>query len=963
VHTAIAVEVCVFRRPGSRQRCFILIACAVALSATTAWAQAQSGEIFGKATDSSGAVLPGVTVTLTSPSLITPLTVVTVESGAYRFPNIPIGTYTVTFELGGFSRFVRENVRIETGFNAEINATLNVSPVQETVTVSGATPVIDTRSTTTGQTFTREMLERIPSARDPWVMMEQTPGIIMSSQNVGGNQSGQQNTFIAHGTGNNEVWNLDGGNITDQPSSSSSMYYDFDAFEEIQIQTGGSDASVQSSGVSINLVTKNGGNTFRGSGRLFVVDDNFQGSNISDELREQGAGSGNPVRNIRDYGAEIGGPIVKNRAWFWQSAGYQDIRVGVIGFVRPGGDPNNLDDLVEDLTKLTTYNSKVQYQWAQGQKSSFLFNYNDKSRNARGAGPFNPPETTFRQIAPQHLYKFSHQWIVSNRLTIEAQGMTMPDGGFTLDVQDPSLREVQASLDIATQMNGRSARFQENRRPQKELRADGNYFLTSFLGGDNAIKFGAGWRDISFGFTGIRGGGITARFNNGAPVEATLYRDSNTETGQYAAFGYVQNAYSRGRWTINAGLRYDFNDDNARPSTIAANATVPELLPSVDFTGADAGVTFHDFAPRLGFTYDVTGDGRNIVKANYAIYWGTGISTAASINPVSEASVRFPWIDLNHDRFVQRNELDLTRLLSFAGNYDPANPASPRSSTRVDPALKNDRTDEFTVGFEREVAGHFGVGALYIYRNFPHYQNLTLTDNVRSANYVPVTFTAACGNTTCTDGSYTVTYFELPFTLPGTGILTNADRTRKYHGLELTARKRFSDRWMMNGSFNLQSTTLVYGGPDVSYQDPTDIAQLDGAQTGTANARWFGKVSGLYVLPWYDIGVSGFYNMRQGYPFNRQIQSPTRRGGIGRANVDIDRWGDVRLDNHYQVDLRVDKQFPIGRMKWIAALDVFNAFNAATVLDRQEIQNSPTANFVEEVLSPRVARFSLRVQF
>jgi hypothetical protein len=930
---------------------------------SSAEAQAQSGEIFGKVVDETGGVIPGVTVTLTSPSLITPQTAVTVESGAYRFPNIPIGTYTVSFDLPGFSRFVRENVRIETGFNAEINAQLRVSSVQETVTVSGAAPVVDTRSTTTGQTFTREMLERIPSARDPWVMMEQTPGIIMSGQNVGGNQSGQQNTFIAHGTGNNEVWNLDGGNITDQPSSSSSMYYDFDAFEEIQIQTGGSDASVQSSGVSINLVTRSGGNSFRGSSRLYVVDDNLQGNNITPELEAQGAGFGNPIRNIRDYGIEAGGPLLRNKAWYWGSAGYQDIRVGVVGFVRPGGDPNNLDDLVEDLTKLTTYNAKLQYQWSQPHKSTFLFNYNDKSRNARGAGPFNPPETTFRQIAPQHLYKLSHQWIASNRFSIEAQAMTMPDGGFVLDVQDPALLNVQASFDIATQMNGRSARYQDNRRPQSEVRADGNYFLTSFLGGDNAMKFGAGWRDISFGFSGIRGGGAVARFENGVPVEANLYRDSNTETGQWAAFSYVQNSYSRGRLTINTGLRYDFNDDEARPSQISANPLVPELLPAVDFTGADAGVTFHNFAPRLGVTYDLAGDGRNILKANYAVYWGTGITTAASVNPVSEVLLRFPWNDANRDGFVQRDELDLTRRLTFSGNYDPANPSSPRSSTRVDPDLRNDRTDEFTLGFEREIAGHFGVGALYIYRSFPFYQNFTRTDNVRSGDYIPVTRTFTCGNASCDQREYTVTYFELPFSLPGTGELTNADRTRRYQGLELTARKRFADRWMLNASFNLQSTTLRYGGPDVSYQDPTDIEKLDGAQTGTANARWFGKLSGLYVLPWQDIAISGFFNARQGYPFNRVIQSPTRRGNIGRANVDIDRWGDVRLEDFYQVDLRVEKQFPIGRSRWAVGVDVFNVLNANTVLERQEIQNTPTANNVEEVLAPRVARFGLRVQF
>ena len=136
-----------------------------------------SGEIFGRVTDTSGAVIPGATVTISGPSLITPQSTVTLESGAYRFPGIPIGLYSVTFDIPGFQRLVRENVRIETNFNAEINATLAVSTVAETITVSAAGPVIDTRSTTTGQTFNREMLERIPSARDPWVVLEQTPGI------------------------------------------------------------------------------------------------------------------------------------------------------------------------------------------------------------------------------------------------------------------------------------------------------------------------------------------------------------------------------------------------------------------------------------------------------------------------------------------------------------------------------------------------------------------------------------------------------------------------------------------------------------------------------------------------------------------------------------------------------------------------------------------------------------------
>lgn len=922
-----------------------------------------SSEIFGRVTDSSGGVVPGVTVTLSGPSLITPQSTVSLESGAYRFPSIPIGLYTVTFELPGFKRFVRENVRVETGFIAEINARMEVSTVEETVTVSAASPVVDTRSTTTGQTFNRDMLERIPSARDPWVMLEQTPGIIMTQQNVGGNKSGQQSTFVAHGTGNNEVWNVDGGNITDMAASSSSLYFDFDAFEEIQVQTGGSDASVQSSGVSINLVTKSGGNTMRGSSRFYLVDNNLQGSNITPELKAQGAGFGNPVKNIKDYGFEIGGPVVKNKMWYWGSAGFNDIEVGVVGFTVPGGDPNNPDDLFTDLTTLKTYNAKTQYQWNRSNKSTFLYFFNDKKRNARDASPTRPPETTYRQTAPVHNFKFSHQWIPTNRLTMEFSGFSMPNGGFKLLFHEDDLATVQAATDLITLQNWRSNQSQEFTRPQKEARVDGNYFLTRLLGGDHATKFGLGYRDTPFGQASVRGGGATARFSNGAPVEATLYRNQNTETALMQVSGYVQDAYTRGRLTINAGLRYDYQDDEALPSTIDANAMIPELLPAVNFAGADAPMAFSNWSPRVAATYDLSNDGKTVVKGNYAVYWGTGITTASSLNPLGEVSLRFPWNDSNGDTFVQRNELDLTRILNRSGNYDPANPSSPVSSTVIDPNFKNDRTDEFSVGVERELMPNFGVGAAYIYRSYPDYENFTTTNGVRSEDYVPVTFTANCGNSSCDQPSYTVTYYQLPFTLPGGGTRRNADRTRVYNGLELTARKRFSNRWMLNASANIQSTVYNYGGPNVSYQDPTNIAQRDGAQTGTQNARWIGKLTGLYVLPWHDIGVSGFLNMRQGYPFTPVILSPTRTGGIGTANVEIYHSGEKRYDDFYQLDMRIEKQFTFGKTKWAAAFDVFNVLNSNVVLGRTAQQNSTRANNVTEVLAPRVARFGVRLNF
>ncbi|HEV3140696.1 MAG TPA: carboxypeptidase-like regulatory domain-containing protein, partial [Vicinamibacterales bacterium] len=237
-------------------------------------AQVSTGEIFGKASDSTNAVLPGATVTLTSTALIQPMVAVTAESGAYRFPSIPIGTYTVTFDLAGFKKYVRSGVIIQAGFNAEINAKLEISTVQETVTVTGESPVVDTKSTTMSASFTKEQLEKIPNARDPWVIIEQTPGMVMSGVNVGGNLSGQQTSFSAMGSTSNQQWNINGAVISDIASGNSSpTYYDFDSFEEIQITTAGADASQQGAGVQVNFITRSGSNNFTGYGRFYDTND------------------------------------------------------------------------------------------------------------------------------------------------------------------------------------------------------------------------------------------------------------------------------------------------------------------------------------------------------------------------------------------------------------------------------------------------------------------------------------------------------------------------------------------------------------------------------------------------------------------------------------------------------------------------------------------------------------------
>ena len=305
--------------------------------ATSVRAQQQTGEIFGKVTDQSGAVMPGVTVTVTSPVLLQPLVAITSDSGTYQFPRLEVADYTVTFELAGFKTVVNEGIHITAGSSAQINGQLGVSTVEETITVSGRSAIVDTKATGTRQTFTSDLLQNIPSARDPWVILQQTAGIAMDRENIGGNMSGQQSNYVSRGgSPMNNKFSLDGVDITDLSATGSSpTYYDFDMFEEITINTGGVDVTQQTGGVGVNLVTKAGSDVFRGSARFLDTNHRTESNNITDALRSQGASSGNPIQDIQDYGVEMGGPIKRGRAWVWGAVGKSAIDVGVINFYKP----------------------------------------------------------------------------------------------------------------------------------------------------------------------------------------------------------------------------------------------------------------------------------------------------------------------------------------------------------------------------------------------------------------------------------------------------------------------------------------------------------------------------------------------------------------------------------------------------------------------------------------------------
>jgi len=937
--------------------------------ASSGAAQVLTGEIFGKVTDQTDALLPGANVTVTGPALIQPMAVVTAEGGGYRFPRVPVGTFSVSVELPGFSKIVREGIIVQAGRNVELNVKLTLSTLQETVTITGASPVVDTKSTTLGTNFGKDLLEGLPTARDPWVIIEQTPGLVMSANNVGGRNSGQMEGYNAYGSGGNKQWSMDGATVTDMASNSAPTYYDFEMFEEIQIMTGGMDASQEAGGVSVNMITKSGGNQLKGSGRVFVVDKALQSKNAPPEVVAQGGGAGNPLKNNTEYGVEVGGPIKRDKAWFWGSASNQKINVGILGFLRAGAPAGStdIDDLNDDITEINNQSAKLQYQWNTAHKSTFLFQRSDKIRNARGANSTTALESTVRQTGPTEYYNYNHQWVVTDRLLLSGQGL-FNGGGFLLNFHKDELATVQR-LNHETFGNSRSGTLSDNHRPTYEARLDGNYFLPSLWGGDHSTKFGLRYRRTPVKAISKTGGGATVRIRNNGDHEVNITRDGYVSRDTWQWSIYFNDSWKTGRATINWGLRWDRQDDKALAADIAANPILPDLLPAVVFDGVDTGVVYNDIAPRVGFTYDLFGNTRTIAKASAGRYYGTGLSLSDLLSPTDQTTLAYFWKDQNGDLFAQRNEIEFNRgfRATPTSNYDPRNPSAVTTPVKVDPNIENDITDEFIAGIDHELMSNFGVGVSYIYRKYHNFQD-TFRDGVTAASYSPVTLTRSCGNALCDAASYSGTYYQRATALPTPSTRRVYGRYDTYHGLEITGRKRFSGNWLMNSSFSFNNTRRF--DPDIdTYSsatttgDPTNYELVNGRDSAGLNgARWLAKIAGMYALPW-SMSVSAFYNVREGLHFNRTILSPTRTGALGTVSVRIDPQGTQHYPVHKQLDLSVDKTLTFGKRRITLSATAFNLLNASTVFGRETRQDFARANFVTSILAPRIVRVGAKVSF
>jgi len=914
------------------------------------YAQEQYGNVRGQVVDTDGQPLPGVAVTLESP-LFAPRSETTFPSGIFRFINVTPGVYTLKCGLQGFKTYLQQNLDLRVGSNFDLKIVMEQAALQEEVTVKAESPIVDTKKTSVGVNVTQVALQEVPSARDPWVILQQVPGISMGEENVGGSRSGMQTLFYSKGTDyESAMWNMDGIPITDQTSLGSSFYFDFDSFEEMNITTGGQDAPVQTAGVSINFVTRRGGNKFQGMARFYFANDDLQADNRTGELKELGY-LGDQIVQMLDYGFQLGGPILKDRLWFWLGFGVQDSRRLTIS-----GYPSDY--------KLYNYNAKLNAQLSSKNRAELALYVPLKYAYGRGAGPFNPPETTLDQKPDGPVYvKFEDEHIFSPNFLLSLK-LSYLNNPFELNPKGGL--DTQAGYDLVTKMYSGTNSYGFTKRPNYDAKLDGNYFLDQLLGGSNELRFGLEYR-LSKVLGYVRDpGDIWKYYRNGLPFLGYVERGQNRQAHLDHFSFYLSDSFTTGRLTMNLGLRGDYQKPWIDASPVEASLAAPDLLPALTFPAIDPGLAFFTLSPRLGFTFDLTGDKKTILRGNIARYSDQISNFAADlINPAQFAYAGYFWEDLHGDDRVTTDELlgyPLDGLLDWGG-FDPWNPTVLETPNGIDKNLKSPLTDEILLAVEREMFTDFSLAATLTLRRMHRFTWEVMYDKETDTKITQDDFLGPVTGSLTYDGrTYNYEYWYLnQFRPAGTFMENRPDYHKNYSSVEVTAAKRQSHGWMLNASLTYEVGKFFYG--ERGFSDPTNVKIND----AVAQTSWMAKLSFLFELPW-DIAFSGFVNARRGYNLGEQIVvlTPERAAtGLGSYYyLDMVKPGAKRLPDFVNADLSLAKTLRLnGYGSLVLEVDAFNVFNLHHALGRVNLGNSPTYGQITSILNPLVIRLGVRYRF
>ena len=940
-------------------RRLVVIVLGIAWVSAPVFAQ-QTGTLSGVVRDSQGGVLPGVTVSVAGPALIGGSRASTTgDVGSYQFTALPPGAYQVTYELSGFRSLKREDVRVQVAQTTRLDAELGVGSLQETVTVAGGSPVVDVSSTTTQTNISKELFDAIPTGRNPWVMAGLVPGVVTGRLDVGGTEGMQQYNLEAFGSADSQKsFSIDGlkTNWGGGSGGATMQYYGFEMYEEYNMQTASGVAESDVSGIYMNMVTKSGGNRFSSDHNFYFMNNTLQTTNIDDALRtrlglkagQQSGAAGNPIDLSYDWSSTIGGPIKRDKVWFFGALRRWRLDQFQVGALNANGSQAIDDNLINN------YMGKVTWQAGAATKASFMFNRNDKFRFHRRDAPylFSEDKASVLQDQPAQNYVAQINQVWGKSTVFDARVGRMW-GVFPTRYQSDVTPSDIAIRDIVRNTQSNAA-TEQSLNPNHRYQANANVgYFTQHLGpGSHDVKVGTqlSWEKMQY--DRIRNGDLFLETNDGVALRAQLGNTPVMSDHRLQTWGaFAQDRWMIGRATMNYGVRFD-----------GVKAYLPaQSSPAGTFVGARsfAAMDVYNFnlnvAPRVGIAYDLFGKGRTAVKAYYGRFYNQfGSEIAESVNPNARIDVQVPWLDRNSNLRLDPGELTLTNFTGFSGIFP-----------RMDAGATRPYSDEMNIGVDHQLMRDFAVSVSYHRRQ--HRNGLGIVDLARpSTAYTAITRTYADPQR----GAQTITVYSLDPALVKSRdrVITNVALLESdYNGMQFSFNKRMSNRWQLLGGLTLQkhqgfshNGTYTNPGTNTDVNNPNYQLNRDGSAIFT-DIPWSFNLSGSYQLP-YDVQFSGRYQARAGDPLMRTITiaglPQGSEGGVWVQPRGVDRTETV---NKF-LDVRVMKRFQIGATRLEGSVDVFNLLNGNHVLAQNEGIGT-TLGRPSRILAPRIVRLGATLHF